>query len=386
MGRPLTIIVGGYIVGYPLGGMTWHHLNYLLGLASLGHEVWFYEDSGEYYMPYNPVAGYAHPDPAYGIEYLKSTFAAHGLPLRYAYYSQFWDTHYGMSRGDLDDLFRRADLMLCVSGVTPIREDRPRPRRLAVIDTDPVFTQLRMIDNAVFADYYRKFDAVATFGTLIGTPASPLPTHGIEWIPTRQPIALDHWPVTAAPTRRFTTIGKWEHSGRDVAFGGKTYRSSKGPEWLKLLDLPSKVGWELDLAMQAMPEEVAGRFRERGWTISAAEPATITPTAFGDFIRRSAGELTVAKQIYAGLPSGWFSDRSSAYLASGRPVVTQRSGFEAWMPTGEGLFGFASADEAAAALGEIDRDYPRHSAAARRLAETHLDAKKVLTELIGRVM
>jgi len=206
MPAPLTIIVGGYIVAYPLGGMTWHHLNYLLGLQELGHEVWFMEDSGSYSYPYNPVTWQSSPDSNYGRAYLENTFAQYGLKPRYCYYSEFDDQHYGLTRDELADLLRRADLLLCVSGVTPVRPDRPRPRRTAVIDTDPVFTQLRMRQDPDFLNYYRQFDAVATFGRLIGTPACPLPTHGFGWIPTNQPIALPHWPVIPASGRAFTTI------------------------------------------------------------------------------------------------------------------------------------------------------------------------------------
>ncbi|HTW93966.1 MAG TPA: hypothetical protein VMD30_04170, partial [Tepidisphaeraceae bacterium] len=173
--KRLNIVVGGYIVAYPLGGMTWHHLNYLLGLHALGHTVYFLEDSGSYSHPYNPVTQSMGIDSTYGRAYLKETFAEYGLPPRYCYYSEFEDTHYGMSRSDLHDVLRRADLLLCVSGVTPMRPDRPRPRRTAVIDTDPVFTQLRMSRDAEFLAYYRLFDSVATFGRLIGTAHCPLP-------------------------------------------------------------------------------------------------------------------------------------------------------------------------------------------------------------------
>jgi hypothetical protein len=386
MPQPLKIIVGGYIVGYPLGGMTWHHLNYLLGLHALGHEVYFLEDSGAYSIPYNPRLNRCEIDPAYGLEYLQRTFAAYGLPLRYCYYSQFWDTHYGMSREQLHELLRSADLLLCVSGVTPLRPERPRPRRTAVIDTDPVFTQLRMTDSPEFRQYYESFDCVATFGTLIGAPGCPLPAHGFNWIPTVQPMALDHWPVVPATSRRFTTLGKWEHSNRDVEFQGRRYRSSKGPEWMKLIDLPRRVPWQMELAMQAMPPETAGQFREHGWALSDPEPASLTPQSFQQFIQNSAGEFTVAKEIYARLPSGWFSDRAAGYLASGRPVVTQSSGFEGWLPTGEGLFAYASVPEAEAALQAIAADYPRHAAAARHLAQEHFAARGVLKKLLQAVL
>lgn len=387
MPHPLTIVVGGYIVGYPLGGMTWHHLNYLLGLQELGHEVWFLEDSGSYSYPYNPTTQTCDVSSEYGRSYLERIFADYGLPARYCYYSEFEETHYGLSKAELHDLLKRADLLLCVSGVTPIRPERPRPRRIAVIDTDPVFTQLRMRGDPTFLDYYRQFDAIATFGRLIGTPECPLPTHGIQWIPTNQPIALRHWPVVPNASRAFTTIGKWEHTTeRHFEFNGQRYLSSKGVEWMKVLDLPRRVRWEMTLGMLSVPAETAERFHTHGWKLVDPEAATVSCGAFGGFIRGSAGEFTVAKEIYAGLPSGWFSDRSAAYLASGRPVVAQSSGFNRWLPTGEGLFSFDIIDDAVEALSQIDSNYQRHSSAARRIAETSFDASKILTDLLDRVL
>jgi hypothetical protein len=387
MPRPLTIIVGGYIVAYPLGGMTWHHLNYLLGLAELGHEVWFLEDSGSYSYPYNPQSGQCEVDSGYGREYLRQTFAQYGLPIRFCYYSEFEDRYYGLDRDGLAALLRRADLLLCVSGVTPIRADRPRARRSVVIDTDPVFTQLRMTHDADFLAYYRGFDAVATFGRLIGRPDCPLPTHGFDWIPTNQPVALRHWPEASTGSREFTTIGKWEHTGdRNLEFGGKRYLSSKGVEWMKMINLPSRVPWTMTMGMQAMPPQTAAQFTNAGWKLVNPEHATSSCGSFADFVRNSAGEFTVAKEIYAGLPSGWFSDRDSVYLASGRPVVAQVSGFDRWLPTGEGLFSFETIGQAADALNTIARDYPRHAAVARNIAEVYLDSAKVLADLLERVL
>jgi hypothetical protein len=383
----MTIVVGGYIVAYPLGGMTWHHLNYLLGLHQLGHEVWFLEDSGSYSYPYNPITWECSADSTYGREYLERTFANYGLPLRYCYYSEFEDKHYGLSKEELDDLLGRADLLLCVSGVTPLRDNRPRAKRTAVIDTDPVFTQLRMRHDADFLNYYKQFDRVATFGRLIGTPACPLPTHGFDWIPTNQPIALEHWPLRPTDSKAFTTIGKWEHtSDRNLEFNGKHYLSSKGVEWMKLLDLPKRVPWEMVLGMLAMPEPTRLQFANAGWKIVDPAQATLSCQSFAQFIADSAGEFTVAKEIYTGLPSGWFSDRSSAYLASGKPVVTQGSGFDQWLPVGEGLFSFTGVDDAADALATIARNPPRHAAAARRIAEKWFDSRKVLPELIERII
>ncbi|HEX8339986.1 MAG TPA: hypothetical protein VF624_03665 [Tepidisphaeraceae bacterium] len=383
----MRIIVAGYIIGYPLGGMTWHHLNYVAGLHAMGHEVWFYEDSGQWLVPYNPVTGTCENDPAYGIAYLKAAFAAAGLPLRYCYRSELLDEYFGLSRSEWHALIKRADLLICVSGVTPWRDEFRQARRTCVIDTDPVFTQLRMRNDADFLTYYKQFDRVATFGNLIGTPLCPLPTSGLDWIGTNQPIALEQWPLAKPRSKTFSTIGKWEHTAdRGFEFEGRHYASSKGVEWAKLVDLPSRTNWRLEMAMSALPEATRHDYESHGWHFTDPTSASLTASAFGDFIRGHSGELTVAKQIYAGLPSGWFSDRSAAFLASGRPVITQASGFEQWLPTGEGLFSFAAVDDAAAALETIGRDYDRHAAAARDIAEKHFDARRVLGGLIERII
>jgi hypothetical protein len=379
----MLIVVSGYIVGFPLGGMTWHHLNYLLGLYELGHEVWFLEDSGDFCIPYNPSDWTSGPDSTYGRAYLERTFDRYGFPKRYCYYSEFEDKYYGLSRDELNDLLKRADLLICVSGVTPMRDDRPRPRKSVVIDTDPVFTQLRMRHDANFVSYYRWFDHVATFGRLIGTSDCPLPTHGFNWIPTNQPIAMRHWPVMPVASKRFTTVGKWEHSSdRHLEFEGRKFHSSKGVEWIKMIDLPARTRWEMALGMSSMSMAAKQQFTEHGWQLLDAEQATISCESYQQFMQASAGEFTVAKEIYAGLPSGWFSDRSAAYLASGRPVVTQASGFDRWLPVGEGLFSFETVEDAARALGVIAGDYAHHSAAARRVAEQFFDSRVVLSELL----
>ena len=382
----MTIVVGGYIVGFPLGGMTWHHLNYLLGLHELGHEVWFLEDSGSYSLPYNPITWKCEPDSSYGRAYLERTFAQYGLPLRYCYYSEFQNQYFGLNESELNDLLKRADLLLCVSGVTPMRADRPRPRRTAVIDTDPVFTQLRMSHDGDFLSYFRQFDSVATFGRLIGTDVCPLPTHGIKWIPTNQPIVLRHWPVLATHSRQFTTVGKWEHtSERHLEFNGRKFFSSKGVEWMKMIDLPRRTKWEMAIGMSTMSGDAKHEFTAHGWHLLDPEAATISCDSYQRFIQNSAGEFTVAKEIYAGLPSGWFSDRSAAYLAAGRPVVTQSSGFERWLPTGDGLFSFHDLDEAEGALETIAADYPHHASTARQIAEQYFDSDVVLKELLDRL-
>ncbi len=382
----MTIVVTGYIIGYPLGGMTWHHLNYLAGFHELGHEVWFYEDSGQWYVPYNPVDNVVDPDPTYGIAYLRRALAALGMPERFCYHSELQNKWYGQTKPQWHDVLKRADLVLCVSGVTPWREEFRQAKRTCVIDTDPVFTQLRMRDDPDFLDYYKCFDRVATFGKLIGTKACPLPTAGLNWIGTNQPIALSHWPMVATSSQVFSTIGKWDHGpGRQFEFEGKVYQSSKGVEWMKLLKLPKRTSFRMEMAMAGVSDETAALFEGNGWHFTDPTVLSISPDSYRSFIQRQAGELTVAKQIYSGLPSGWFSDRSACFLASGKPVVTQRSGFEQWLPMGEGLFAFETIEEAAAAMAQIAGDYARHAKAARSIAQDHFDARRVLERLIADI-
>ncbi len=254
MPHSLTIVVGGYIVGYPLGGMTWHHLHYLLGLHEMGHEVWFLEDSAEWYWPYDPTTGKCSADSSYGRAYLERTFAEYGLPAgRYCYYSQFEDKHYGLTHDELHDLLRRADLMLCVSGVTPVRPERPRPRRLAVIDTDPVFTQLLHLDDSAARDLALQHTAFFSFGENIGSPRSTIPDDGLPWQATRQPIVLDAWSAAPGPAQgKFTTVMQWSsYPARE--YNGMRY-GMKSDSFVPYSDLPGRVGPILELAVAGVPE------------------------------------------------------------------------------------------------------------------------------------
>ena len=376
----MKIVLGGYIVGYPLGGMTWHHLNYVLGLRTLGHEVTFLED-GAYLPPFDPAAN-TYGDPAYGLAYLRNTFARYAPDVAWHYrYGDFSD---GLSTAELAARLRDADLFIAVSGITPI-DWYDLPKRTLVIDTDPVFTQLRMQSDGAFLGYYRRFAHVATFGRLIGTPACPLPTHGLDWIPTHQPIALDAWPVTPPPADGLlTTLGKWEHArDRVVRFDGQTFASDKSSQYERLIDVPRRAGTPIEMRMAGLDDASRERFAAHGWTFAdPAEPSAACST-YADWIRNALGEFTAVKQIYSGIPSGWFSDRSAAFLASGRPVIAQDSGFDRWLPTGEGLFSVRDPDEAVTAVRTIQADPPRQSRAARTIAEAHFDARRVLAELIA---
>jgi hypothetical protein len=194
------------------------------------------------------------------------------------------------------------------------------------------------------------------------------------------------WPAAPIASKTFTTIGKWEHSAdRTVEFAGRRFGSTKATEWMKLIELPSRTSFQMRMAMADIPPATRIVLEENGWNFDDPVSASRTPGDFANFIRNSAAEFTVAKEIYAGVPSGWFSDRSACYLMSGRPVVTQSSGFEKWLPCGEGLFSFQSFDDASAALREISNAPQQHGDAARRIAERFFDSSVVLSELLRRI-
>lgn len=377
----MTIIVAGYVVAYPLAGMTWHHLNYLLGLTKLGHEVWFLEDSGEYLLPYDPSKQTTDVDSAYGRAYLESTLARFGLSGRWCYYSQFENKFYGLTESALDRLCRRADLFLNVSTVNQLRPMYAQARCRVAIDTDPVFTQIRLAqgDDYLRASY-RGHDCYFTFGPSLTTPAHcQIPTAGIDWRATRQPIHLDSWRVAppSSADAPFTTVMNWA-SAEPLEFAGRHYRQ-KDVEFQKIRDLPHRTPVPLELAVSKAPVD---ELRAAGWRLADAVAKTSTLDCYRDHIVSSRGELGIAKNGYVIGQSGWFSDRSASYLATGRPVLAQDTGFSSWLPTGEGLLTFTDIESACMGLEQIHRDYPRHCRAARRIAEEFFDSDKVLGALL----
>jgi hypothetical protein len=194
----------------------------------------------------------------------------------------------------------------------------------------------------------------------------------------------DLWPTDAAPTTPyFTSIASWENKGKDITYGGATYQWSKHVNFLRFLDLPRHAPQRFELAMDPADPAVAARLESAGWHLVDPQAVSGDLDTYRDFITGSRGEFTVAKDIYVRPRSGWFSDRSVCYLAAGRPVVTQDTGFGKFVPTGHGLFAYASMEEAVDALARIDADYPAHAAAARRTAAEYFDARHVLGRLLA---
>jgi hypothetical protein len=382
MGRPLRIVVAGYAVGFPMGGQIWFMLHYVLGLARMGHEVLFLEDTSDWSYPFDPDHGYNEIDSSFGRRVLDNMFGRFGLKGRWAYNSVFEKRLYGMSQEELDDFCAKADLWLNISGVNPLRDNYMRCRVKAVIDTDPVFTQVKIDRDPATQAYYKAHDVCFTYGRNLVAGTSGVPLSGIDWKATGPPILLEEWMPLASPGSGYTTIGSWDAKGRDVVIDGKPFTWRKSVKYEAIIDMPKRLpGIAMELTCSGMGED-GPRFARHGWIVRDALLLSRDSWDYRDYIRSSRAEFTVAKDQNVKLKSGWFSDRSACYLAAGRPVITENTGFDAYLPTGEGLFAFETLDEAIHSIQSIESDLERHRRMARRIAEEHFEARKVLGDLL----
>ena len=376
-----TAIVAGYLAGNPVGGHVLSILHWLEGLRSLGYDVVFVEHHGWPDACWNPVTKTLSDDPSYGLGELARH--AESLRLKGWCFVDAQGRYHGLSQRELATLCASAEVLLGLWTVTWLEEFAACRRRI-FIDTDPGFTQFAMLPEVraslAFAspvDFHEHY----TYGTRIGQPDCPIPTHGIHWRPLRPPVALDLLPVRFTPEAPcFTTVMHWSPR-KPIVYNGEEY-GQKDTEFRRIATLPSRVDTCLEIALggSAPYDEI----RAAGWRVADAATVTATPWTYRDYIGQSRGEFSVAVNLEVKTRSGWFSDRTAAYLASGKPAVVQDTGFSDDLPCGEGLFAFRTLDDAVAAFEEIARDYPRHCRAARRIAEEYLDATRILTRVVGR--
>ena len=368
----MRIFVSGMIAGDPhQGGATWAVLQYVLGLRALGHDVVFVE----------PVKALTDA----GIGYFRDVIRDFGMENRAALLLVGGTETEGLGYAELRSLAAGADVIFNISGMlADAALLEPIPRRV-YLDLDPAFIQLWQAEYGIDM----RFDAhthFVTVGLALGTPACPVPTCGRDWLTTLQPIVLAEWPVqTAIVTDALTTVGNWRGYG-SVEFRGEHY-GQKAHSMRRFVSLPRKTTQVLAPALSIHPDEKSdlAALAENGWTLLDPSRVAATPASYREFVGGSRGEFGIAKSGYVASRCGWFSDRSVCYLASGRPVLAQDTGFGAHLPTGEGLFAFDSIESALVGIEEMNRDYPRHCRAARALAENHFDSRKVLPHLLERV-
>jgi hypothetical protein len=393
------LVVVGTMACDPYAGMAWMHMQIAGGLLRLGHDVTYVEATSAW--PYDPVRQHRACDSDYAVPYLARVAGWFGLGDRWAYRRSYSDRAWlGPRAGEAERLLAGADAVFNLTGSTRLDREGLEARRPVYLGTDPVLHEIEYErgDREARAVIDAQGEVV-TYGENIGTPASPVPPLPRLRAHTRQPVLIDLWECGEPTRAEFTTVGNWKQAGLDVEFRGERYLWSKHHEFLKVLDVPLRVPSQpIELATNLRethtpnPDEVVGAtsvetdarglLTSHGWRLADAGAFSTDPLRYRDYITASRGEFTVARDLNVRLRSGWFSERSACYLAAGRPVITQDTGFGTVLPTGEGLFAFNTADDVLAAFDRINSDYPRHSRAARSIAAEYFRAETVLSRLL----
>lgn len=380
-----TIIVFGILFWFPLAGVTYQFLHFLLGLRRLGYDPFYIEDSGRWI--YDPKLNDLSPDATGNLNAVVPVLEAHGFKDRWAFRGKYPGGRcYGMTEEKILRLYREADAFLNVTGAQELREEHLACRRRVYVETDPVAAEIKVAqgDKATIAAL-AAHDTHFSYGGNFGQPDCRVPLERFKWQPTVQPVALDLWEnnCSKANGAAFNTIATWHNKGKDIVFNGEKYYWSKDREFKKILDLPARRGTPFELAV-GVDEKTRRRLTKNGWRITDPVKLSSDMTSYREFILKSRGEFTVAKDQNIRLRSGWFSDRSACYLAASRPVIVQDTAFGSYLPTGKGLFAFQTMEDILAAVDEIESDYAGNCRAAREIAAEHFAAEKVLGSLMQR--
>jgi hypothetical protein len=386
--KPILVVLG--MMGRtPFAGVAWQVLHYLEGFRRLGFDVYYVEDTGDW--PYDPEQNTITDDCRYTTGYIARHLAWIGLPQRWAYRAAAQNNRvFGLTEEQVAGLWRQAVALVNLTGATLLRAEHFQVPVRIFLETDPVLPQIEVAQGRQFTiDLLDAHTHHFSYGENFGAPDCRVPLGRFHYFPTRQPIVLDWWQrdgatVERSPDRplRFTTIGSWQQSGKDVEWDGETYLWSKHHEFLKFIDLPRRTRQVMELALACGDPEALHLLTANGWRLTDALSLSKDNFPYRDYIRGSDGEFTVAKDQNIRLRSGWFSDRSAEYLAAGKPVITQDTAFGNILPTGRGLFAFRTMDDVLAALEAIAGDYEGHSRAARDLAAEYFAAEKVLATLL----
>jgi len=378
------IIVFGILFWYPLAGVTYQFLHYLIGLKKLGYDPYYVEDSGRWV--YDPKINDLSPDASGNLSSVVPILEAHGFSDRWAFRGNYPDGQcYGMTESQILQLYKDADAFLNVTGAQEIREEHMACPRRIYVESDPFASQAKIAngDESMIAAV-EAHDTLFTFGENIGASDSDIPATSFQWLPTRQPVVMDLWNNSYGfESKTYNTITTWHNKGKNIEYEGDTYYWTKDREFEKFLELPKlrKVSFELAAPVD---EEVRQRLNNHGWQQASSVEISKNIDKYREYIQQSRGEFTVARDQYVRPNTGWFSDRSACYLAAGRPVITQETGFSKFLPTGKGLFPFKTMEDILAAVDEIESDYEGNCRMAREVAQEYFAAEKVITSLMAR--
>ncbi len=389
------VIVTGYAVRFPLVGMVLAFAHYVAGLERLGHRVIYLEESGWDHSCYNPTTGEHSEDPSYGISVVRGVLDRLGaVATPVCYFDRSTGTWHGTSEAEMTGALDGCDLLLNLGGVCQLDEFE-RCSTTALVDMDPGFTQAGRFG----APYLSSYDVLFTYGTNINNPTSSIPeVAGLRWHPTVPPVIVDYWqqrrgslaigrasrdqPLVFSTVASLDAYGAIDVDGR--SYGQKAAELERLGDAPRLLAVATDDTTRLELALAGGDEDDRRRLIECGWTVTDAQAASLEPDRYEEYLVQSAGEFSVAKEAYVGLRTGWFSDRTVCYLALGKPVIVQDTGFDVTRFSGPdgGLMMWRTPGEAIDAVVDVVGDYDRHEAAARKWADEVFGHNVVLSELL----
>lgn len=385
----MRIVVTGLIGQYAFGGVTWDYIQYVLGFRALGHDVWYLEDSANW--AYDPVKQEPSADCSHNVSYLERIMREFDMGDRWIYRNEPDGKYHGVKDEETaEKIIAGADILANVSGACWLRPVTASVKTKLFLDGDPMFTHIKLTRGSKdYLDRVLSHDKHYTFGLNVGQPGCKVPTAGLKWLPTVQPIAREWWEKTLMPPNAchiadnaWTTVMNWA-SYKPEEFEGETY-GQKDIEFLRFAGLPAQTKEKFVLAMGQGPgkNRPTEKLEGQGWKI--IEPDIHLPdyASYHDFLSNSKAEWSIAKNGYVQSHSGWFSCRSACYLAAGKPVVVQDTGWSDHLPSGEGVIGFRTMEEAQKGIEQVAANYEFHSEAARAYARTHFDAERVCTELL----
>ena len=381
------VIVSGIAFLNPVAGVLYQALHYLIGLRDLGYDVWYVEDTDWWSL--DPCTGTFSPDPSASIAVVAPVLERHGFGGRWAYRRAHAPEEprgcWGLDESTVLRLYRECDAWLSVTGSQTVWEEiGAAPVRIQV-ESDPISSQIDVACGVTDTiDHLDAHDLHFTFGETLGHDGCEIPLGGYRWRPTRQPVVLDLWRTQDPPQHdRFTTITSWHDDNKDREWAGEPYRWTKDEEFFRVLDLPGRRPGRFELAVTEEVEPDRARLEGAGWRLRDAHGLSADCGPYRDYIEGSYGEFTVAREQYTKPRTGWFSDRSACYLAAGRPVITQETGFSEVLPCGHGLYAWTTFEEALAAADAIDADPVAARAGALEVAVEHFAADRVLSALMS---
>jgi len=376
------IILGSYMIRYPLGGMLSWALQFLKGFEMLGHDVYFVEKAGYQDACYDPKKDIMTNNCSTGIQIVQDLFKRSDYNGKWCFVD-FNGQYYGSDKQTLKMWFEEADIFIDMGAHGMWDKESACSNVRVYIDGEPGYTQILWEQKKRSGNALPEYDFYYSAGRNIGTQATTAPDAGKKWNHLWNLVATDLFDVSpeckGAP---FTTVMNWQ-SHKEIEFDGVSY-GQKDVEFIKFISLPKFVDCHMEAAIAGRAPK--DQLIENGWRVLDAKSVTLSIDDYYSYIKQSRGEFSVCKNVFVETHSGWFSDRSAAYLASGRPVILQDTGFSHHLPCGKGLFAVSNVEEAIDAVKQISKDYKIHSKMARDIAVEYLDAKKLLKRFINQLI